>query len=143
MLYRVLSVLFIVLGQIRIIWAFSKCFRNFTSHLFEVAPRRCDFAGLRHSARTDFRNNISPSLFVKITHMICRWKALSKIFNLKCNMLYKTAKNLHVNQPQNSASFCLNSNGSEFPRFRCIRSHCSQFTYISNKSSIKTKIIVF
>ena len=146
MLFRVLSVLFIVLGQIRVIWAFSECFRNCTDHLFEIVARyyllgaaALRFAGMGHYPRTDFQNRISHSLLIRIAHMIRRQKALSKIFNSLCSMLYKSSRNIHVNPPQSSASFCLNSNGSEFSRFRCICSHCFQFTYISNKSLIKTK----
>ena len=48
-----------------------------------IHPRRCQ------SARTNFQNGVSPSLFIQIMHMIRRWKALSMIFKLICNMLQK------------------------------------------------------
>ena len=41
----------------------------------------------RVRARTDFPNCISLSFLVQITHVICRWKALSMNFNLVCNFL--------------------------------------------------------
>ena len=80
-------------------------------------PRRC------LSARTDFQNGVSPSLLIQITHMIRRWKALSMIFNLICNMLHKTSRNIHENLPQRCMCICLSLNCSEFARFCSISSH--------------------
>ena len=40
--------------------------------------------------RTDFTTLISPSLLVEIARMICRWKALSMLFDLICNRLPKS-----------------------------------------------------
>ena len=80
-------------------------------------PRRCQ------SARTDFQNGVSPSLLIQIMHMIRRWKALSMIFNLICNMLHKTSRNLHVILSQCVTFFFLNSDCSEFSCFCSISSH--------------------
>ena len=135
-LFLVFNVLFIVVGQIRVILGFFGVFGAFSQCLrpkSEVAPRSPE------AARADFQMSISSLLLIRIAHMIRRWKALSKIFNLICNMLYKNFRNLRVILSQSEAFFFLNSNCSEFSCFCFICSHFSQLTYISNKSPIKTK----
>ena len=142
-LLLVFNVLFIVVGQIRVILGFFGVFGAFSQCLrpkSEVAPRRLFWAPRSpEAARADFQMSISSSLLIRITHMIRRWKALLMIFNLICNMLYKNFRNLRVILSQSEAFFFLNSNCSEFSCFGFICSHFSQLTYISNKSPIKTK----
>ena len=104
----------------------------------------CSTAALPcHFARTDFQNDVSLSLFVRIAHMIRRWKALSLIFTLICNILHKSFRNLHRKVPQWITYIFLNSKCFEFSRFHSISSHLLQWTYMSNKSPIKTKTILF
>lgn len=98
---------------------------------------------LGYSVGTNFQKGISLSLFVKIAHMIRRWKAILMILNLIYNILCKASRNIHVNLPQSSVSFLLNSYWSVFPCFCCIYSHCSQLTNILKKELIKKKTIVF
>ena len=67
------------------------------------------------TARTDFEMSIASSLLVRIVHMICRWKDLSKIFNLICNVPHKTLRrNIHVIQSPNEVFFYHSSNCFEF-----------------------------
>ena len=148
MLFRVLSVLFIVLDQIRVIWAFSECFRNFTGHLFEVAPRRY-FVGaaiLRVSVTLRALIFEIPYLLRYLSKSRI-WYAVGKLFRRSLiwyAICYtKLPKNLRVILSQSEVFVFLNSNCSEFSCFCSICSHCSQLTYISLKESIKTKMIVF
>ena len=46
----------------------------------------------RLNLRTDFATLISPSLLVEIARMICRWKALSTLFDLICICFRKVSK---------------------------------------------------
>ena len=117
-------------------WASGRILGSFWAPGHAIAPRRCILGaalwrcGAAYwrcghprrclSARTDFQNGVSPSLLIQITHMIRRWKALSMIFNLICNMLHKTSRNIHENLPQRCMCICLSLNCSEFARFHSI-----------------------
>ena len=56
--------------------------------------------------RTDFKTAITSSLLVGFKHMIYRWKAYLKIFNLICNMLHKSSKIFIKFRLQSDSLFC-------------------------------------